>query len=428
MPRSTQALQDKMMATSDKVLLSNARVVMADRIVESACILIENGRVNRIVEDHTSSPGQTEIDLTGFTLFPGFIDVHIHGAAGFDTMDASVDDLRRVGEFLARNGVTAWLPTLVPASVEQYDRAVHAIEQTMSVGDGKLGVESQHPKPYAQPPNDQARVLGVHYEGPFVNSEQCGALHKEHFRTFRSAADIGDLPRIAREEHAGGVRTQPIHMMTVAPEVEGGISLIKELTERGWIVSIGHTRATREVLDEALEAGAHHMTHFLNAMAPLHHRELGSVGWGLIHGDVTIDLIADGIHLDREILRMIVKSKGTERVSLISDAIAAAGKGDGDYEIWGEKISVKNGRTSNARGSIAGSVITMLDAVRMMLSLGFSEPEVARMASLNPARLLGIARDVGSIEEGKRADLVALDKHGDVRMTFIGGQVAYAAK
>jgi N-acetylglucosamine-6-phosphate deacetylase len=411
-----------MRTTSDKLVFSNVRAVLPDSIVDSASLTIENGIIARIAGERIKSdePATREIDLSGLTLFPGFIDVHIHGAAGVDTMDASVNELRRIGEFLARNGGTAWLPTLVPAPVEQYGRAVRAIEEAMQEQAGSLPTE--------------ARVLGIHYEGPFVNSEQCGALHKEHFRTFRTEADVDDLPiahAVSKEQHAGGVRTQAtqaVHMMTLAPEVEGGIELINELNRRGWIVSIGHTRATRAVLDQALVAGARHLTHFMNAMTPLHHRDLGTVGWGLTHDDVSIDIIADGIHIDREILRVIVKSKRAASVSLISDAIAAAGQGDGDYEIWGEKITVKDGRTSNTRGSIAGSVITMLDAVRTMLSLGFSESAVARMASLNPARLLGIDHECGSIEEGKRADLVALDQDGHVRMTFIGGQLAYAAE
>jgi N-acetylglucosamine-6-phosphate deacetylase len=219
-----------------------------------------------------------------------------------------------------------------------------------------------------------------------------------------------------------------IHMMTLAPEVEGGIELIKELTRRRWVISIGHTKANTEILEEAFAAGARHMTHFMNAMTPLHHRSLGAVGWGMIHDDVTCDLIADGIHINREILKLIVHNKTWDKVSLISDAIAAAGCGDGDYQIWGETIQVRNGRTQNAGGSIAGSVITMLDAVRMMLSLGFSEPDVATMASLNPARLLGIDADCGSIQIGKRADLVALDRDGKIRMTLIGGRVAYDAR
>jgi N-acetylglucosamine-6-phosphate deacetylase len=263
----------------------------------------------------------------------------------------------------------------------------------------------------------EARALGVHYEGPFVNDQQCGALHREHFRTFQQPDDLNSIPRLKGREAN--------HMMTVAPEIAGGVKLIAELTKQKWIVSIGHTRATGEVLAQAHSAGARHMTHFMNAMAPLHHRAPGPVDWGLMNDDVTCDVIADGIHLDPSILKLILRNKTPQRVSLISDAIAAAGRGDGEYEIWGETITVQNGRTQNAKGSIAGSVITMLDAVRLMLSLGFSEPEVAQMSSTNPARLLRIDHDCGSIKAGRRADLVALDDQRQVRLTVIGGQVAF---
>ncbi len=394
------------------ILLRNCRVALPDRTTETAGILIENGRIARIFDSHSnqSVKAKSVIDLDGLTLFPGFIDVHIHGANGVDTMAASADDLCRVSVFLASKGVTAWLPTLVPAPTEQYEQAIHAIEQAVaqtSVCDDP-GVRDHKRKSVPL-----ARVLGVHYEGPFVNSEECGALHREHFRTFKAPADLDTLPRIKREG--------AIHLMTLAPEIVGGVALVQELHRRGWIVSIGHTRATVEVLDAALLAGARHMTHFMNAMAPLHHRAPGPVGWGLVHDEVTCDVIADGVHVDPSILKLILRSKTAERISLISDAIAPTGLGEGEYHIWGETIVVKDGRTQNARGSIAGSVITMLDAVRMMLSLGSSEPAVARMASLNPARLLGIDDECGSIEEGKRADLVALDQDSKVRLTLIGG-------
>jgi N-acetylglucosamine-6-phosphate deacetylase len=255
----------------------------------------------------------------------------------------------------------------------------------------------------------------VHYEGPFVNTAQCGALHVEYFKTYSRPADLDRLP----------VSENMVRMITLAPEVEGGIELVRELKRRGWVVSIGHTRATLDVLDQALAAGARHMTHFMNAMAPLHHRSPGPIAWGLAHDDVTCDIIADGIHLDPFMLRLLVKVKGVDGLSLISDAIAAAGKGDGDYQIWGETISVKNCRTANASGSIAGSVISMGDAVRLMKSLGVAYTDVARMASLNPARLLGVADERGSIEVGKRADLVALDTHGKVALTLVAGQPAF---
>ena len=399
-------------APTTTVLLRNCRAVLPDRTAETSGILIEDGRIGSIFDSQPNQSVKAEsvIDLDGLTLFPGFIDVHIHGANGVDTLTASANDLRRVSAFLASRGVTTWLPTLVPSKIEQYKHAIEAIEQAMAQTSAGDRSDSSDHRLTSVP---LARVIGVHYEGPFVNSEQCGALHREYFRTFNDPADLDALPTIKHET--------AIHLMTLAPEIVGGVELVKELRRRGWIVSIGHTRATVEVLDAALQAGARHMTHFMNAMAPLHHRAPGPVGWGLVHDEVTCDVIADGMHLDPSILKLILRSKTADRVSLISDAIAPTGLGDGEYHIWDEKIVVKDGRTQNARGSIAGSVITMLDAVRMMLTLGFSESAVARMASLNPARLLGIDDDCGSIEEGKRADLVALDQAGNVRLTIVGG-------
>ncbi len=394
------------MNRNSELLLRNARVVLPNSVAEGASVLIEGGLIARI----SSTPGpevpsaEYHQDLRGFTLFPGFIDVHIHGAMGVDTMTATSEDLLSVSQFLATQGVTGWLPTLVPAPLADYEGAVTAIEGSM-----QQQADEQH--------SAGARVLGVHYEGPFVNQMQCGALRTEHFKSFSGASDVEALA-VPRNE--GSVR-----MMTLAPETEGGIELVEELVSRGWVASIGHTRAELEVLDRAFTAGARHMTHFMNAMAPFNHRAPGPVGWGLAREDVSCDLIADGIHLDPLVLRLLLKTKAADRLSLISDAIAAAGKGDGEYQIWGETITVKNGRTSNSRGSIAGSVITMLDAVRMMLSLGASELDVARMAATNPARLLLLDHECGGIEEGKRADLVALDAKGDVRLTIIGGRLAF---
>lgn len=390
------------------MLLRNARIVLPDRVTEPSSILIDGDRIARVfdAESRPSIKVESIVDLAGLTVFPGFIDIHIHGAIGVDTMEAGSEDLLQIAEFLASQGVTSWLPTLVPASVKQYEQAIRAIEQAVAQtsvcedrGDHRL----------------ESVPLGVHYEGPFVNSEQCGALHREHFRTFAGVSDLDDLPMV----NTPGA----IHMMTLAPEVVGGIDLIKELTRRGWITSIGHTRAALATLDQASEAGARHMTHFMNAMTPLHQRAPGPVGWGLLNDQITVDMIADGVHLDPLVLKLILRSKGADGISLISDAIAAAGKGDGDYEIWGEKIAVRDGRTQNARGSIAGSVITMLDAARLMRSLNVTETEVARMAATNPARLLGL-NDRGSIEVGKRADLVALDAELNIKATVVGGTLA----
>jgi len=165
------------------------------------------------------------------------------------------------------------------------------------------------------------------------------------------------------------------------------------------------------------------MTHFFNAMTGLHHREVGVAGWGLANKEVTFDIIADGIHVHPQMLEFACRTKSPEKVSLISDSVAPTGLGDGSYQLWGETITVEKGRTRNERGSIAGSVITMLDAVRQMRGLGFSDHEVSKMAAQNPAKLLGCFQERGSIEIGKRADLVGLDDEGNVKFTMIGGKV-----
>jgi len=390
-------------ASNNSLTLRNARAVLSDRVIASCTIEIVDGRIARITESRDDAPPDgASIDLSGLTVFPGFIDVHIHGAVGVDVNSADAAGLLRLAEFLAGKGVTAWLPTLVPGPTEQYEQAIAAINEAMQ----------QQREGAAQ----GARVLGVHYEGPFVNSEQCGALHREHFRTFKTLADLESLPTIKR--------TGAVHMMTVAPEIDGGIELIRALRQRDWVISLGHTRAVLDVLDKAKEAGAQHMTHFMNAMSPMHHRAPGPIGWGLLNDDVSLDVIADGIHLDPMMLKVLLRTVTPKRLALISDAIAATGLGNGDYEVWGEKIAVQNGRTRNARGSIAGSVIAMLDAVRMMSSLGASECDVARMAAINPAQLLGIDQDCGSIEEGKRADLVALNDRGDIELIITNGATA----
>ncbi len=391
-----------MKASNNTTLLRNVRAVLPERIIEKASVLIEDGRIARLTTpDSTHSPPDRELNLEGLTLFPGFIDVHIHGAVGVDMMQASADDIVRVSEFLVTQGVTAWLPTLVPAPEDDYRSAVVAIDELVS----QQSV-SQLP---------QARALGVHYEGPFVNASQCGALRTDYFRSYPKVSDLESLP-IPKHERA-------VRMITLAPEIAGGVELVSELHSRGWVISIGHTRADVKVLNEAATAGARHMTHFMNAMAPMHHRSPGPVAWGLSRDDVTCDMIADGVHLDPFMLQLVLRLKGANHLTLISDAIAAAGLGDGEYEIWGEKISVQKGRTRNERGSIAGSVITMIDAVRTMLSLGASETDVSKMASTNPARLLGLDQECGSIEEGKRADVVALDKDHNPAVTIVGGLV-----
>lgn len=376
------------------LLLENVTAILPNQKLENANILIENGQIAEIstlklIADET-------INLNNQKVFAGFIDVHIHGAVGFDVNESDTESLKRIAEYLAKNGTVAWLPTFVPDSPETYQKVINSIDELMQI---------QVDLPIAQ-------AVGVHYEGIFANEKMCGALRPQFFKTFTSK-ELDELPKLQKG----------VHFTTFAPEISGGIELTKELVKQNWIASIGHTKADFQTLEQACDCGAKHLTHFFNAMSGLHHREIGVVGWAFGREDITCDIIADGIHVHPKMLELAYKIKTSENLMLISDAISATGLGDGDYEIWDEKISVVNGKTQNERGSIAGSVITVLNAVKTMLSIGISEVEVSRMASLNPAKLLKIERDFGSIEIGKRADLVVLDEKLNPLLTMISGKI-----
>lgn len=374
-----------------ELCFEDSKAVLPSGLADAAVVAAEDGFLVGIGADYPVGTAA----FRGLNVWPGFIDIHNHGAVGVDVNAADAAGLIEVSEFLARNGVTSWLPTLVPDADDNYRRAIEAINEVMRLQVGK---------PIAQ-------AVGVHYEGVFANEAMCGALRPQYFKSRQwSASGGGGLPKL----DAG------VHMTTLAPEIDGGIELIEELVADGWVVAIGHTRADAETLERAFEAGARHLTHFFNAMTGVHHRELGVAGWGLVKDGVTFDIIADGIHVAPEMLEMACRAKSPDKVSLISDSVAPTGVGDGEYDLWGERVSVTSGRTRNARGSIAGSVITIHDAVRQMLDLGFSEAEVAKMASTNPARLLGLD-DRGSIGVGKRADVVGLNKDGTIAFTMISG-------
>lgn len=376
------------------LVLKNAEVVLSDEKSENLSLLIENQTISKITNEEIYS--ENTIDLTNHTIFAGFIDIHNHGAVGIDVNAANAADLQSVSKFLAQNGVTAWLPTFVPDSDETYQKVIGAIEEVIKI---------QADLPIAQ-------IVGVHYEGVFANEKMCGALRPKYFKTF-SGNELNALPTLE----------SGVHLTTFAPEIEGGIELVKELRKQNWIPSIGHTRADFATLEKAFEAGAQHVTHLFNAMTGVHHREIGVAGWALTKDEISCEIIADGIHVHPKMLEFARQNKPSDKLLLVSDSVAPTGLGDGDFQLWGENISVKNGRTQNERGSIAGSVMTMLDAVKMYLSLGVSAIEVSKMASANPAKLLGLENSHGTIETGERADLVALDEQGNVVLTLIGGKI-----
>jgi N-acetylglucosamine-6-phosphate deacetylase len=296
----------------------------------------------------------------------GLLDLHIHGAFGVDVVTASAAELDRLALGLSARGVSGFLPTLVPLPLPEMAAAVARLSAWMSTrreGDGRGAVP-----------------LGLHFEGPFVSPARCGALHRRDFLDGTDARALGAFFEVASSAPGRG-------MTTLAPEIPGGIAVVKEFVRRGFVVSIGHTEADVATLDGALAAGARHMTHFANAMKPLHHREAGPVGWGLVTDGVTVDVIADGHHLSREMLRLVFRAKGDGRVALISDAMPAAGLADGDYSVWGETLTVTGGAARNASGALAGSTALLDTCVAHVGTTGLPA-EVARRAAADVPRAI----------------------------------------
>jgi N-acetylglucosamine-6-phosphate deacetylase len=404
-----------------ETLLKNARLVLEHGIAEGD-LLVREGTIASISTTGESAGALTQdqiIDLNGYYLAPGLIDIHIHGSHGIDVLDADAAELQRLADCLLEEGIAGYVPTIVPIGESGYRDTLRSIAECIDNSHNRARKYSQ--------------VLGVHFEGPFVSEKKCGALHKELFRTYDGNASSLE---IFSAEGLGGVAGDfglPCRLMTIAPEIAGGIELIGDLTRAGVRCFVGHTAADFEALNEALSAGAVHITHFPNALEPLHHRRPGAVAWGLLTDEVSVDSIADYQHVHPEVLKLIYRMKGPGRMALISDAIPPTCQAEGEYVVWGDRIEIKNGRTRlvpsgpptqvSREETIAGSVITLRQAVKNAIGIGIPPHEAILMASLVPARAAGIDRRIGSLIAGKVANLVAFDDDINAKLVLIEGDL-----
>ena len=333
-----------------------------------------------------SSPNGTGIAA------PGFVDLQVNGFAGVDFLDADADAeaYARVGDALLSTGVTSYLPTLITAPADRLVAALTAVPR-----------ESSGP-----------RILGVHLEGPFISPERLGA-HPARFRT------DPDPALLARLLDAG-----PVRLVTLAPELPGALALVDILRERGVSVSCGHTDATVEEASAAFDRGARSVTHLFNAMRPFSHRDPGIVGAALTRADVVVQLIVDGVHLAPETVELVLQSAGT-RLALVTDAMAGAGLGDGTFALGDVQVEVKSGVAQRSDGVLAGSVLTMIDAVRNLHRLGATLEQALTAASTVPAQVLGSV-DVGRLEPGARADIVVLGDDLSIEQVLVGGKTLVA--
>jgi len=339
-------------------------------------------------------------------LAPGFVDIHIHGGAGIDVMRAPHGELPRLNQFLATHGVTGYFPTTVAAPLDQTCTALQRMADAIE------SAQTSHPSG----DDVQARPLGIHLEGPFLSHKRRGVHPPENL--VEPTLDIFDRIWQAARGH--------VRMMTIAPELPGALEVISEAARRNVCVSIGHSDAVMEQARAAVKAGARHATHTFNAMRPLDHREPGILGEALTSDELTADIIVDGIHVAPEIVKLFLQAKGIDRAVLITDATAAAGMPDGDYELGPIPVQVEDGRCTirgESDGRLAGSVLTMDRAVRNVTTFAdWSLRDAVRSASMNPARVVGLVQH-GQLTPGAEANLVVLSPDGEVRKTIVRGSV-----
>jgi len=370
----------------------NGRIVLPKEIVKNKILVIEAGKIVGMTD--AVPEGAEVIDAKGHLVAPGFVDVHIHGSMGADVMDGTMDAIELIAAGIARNGTTSFLPTTLTMGRETIYQALEVVRKVQ--GEQLAG----------------AQVLGAHLEGPFINTKYKGAQNE----AFVVAPDVEWVRDFA----------DVIKLITYAPELDCELAFTRKVTAETKItLSIGHSDATYEQVIEAIAGGCSHVTHLFNGMAPLHHRAPGIIGAALTR-DVFTELIVDKVHVDQGLFQFVLNNKGSERIVLITDSMRAGCMEDGIYDIGGQEARVASGAVRLDDGSLAGSVLTLNQAVRHFYeSTDATLSEVIHMASLNPAKSIKVDDSKGSLESGKDADIIFLNDDFDCQMTFVNGVVVY---
>ncbi len=384
------------------LLIYNARVFGIEKEYNPGWLAVENSKITHIgagIPPQFPQGKYTRIlDAAGKILLPGFIDFHLHGGVGQEAKDATPDALQKMAQFYARHGVTAFLPTTWTANRFATQKVVDVVAEMVGPVEGG------------------ATILGLHLEGPYLNPARCGAQDPDLIRK----ADLDEV----RSFFKSGI----VRLFVLAPEFPENMTLLDECTRHGIVPSVGHSSATYEQVKAAVQRGLRHATHTFNAMTPLGHRELGTVGAVMLLPEISCELICDNIHVHPGAQKILIDVKTPAGVILVTDAVRGAGMPEGEYPIDNRTIIVKDGAVRLPDGTIAGSILTMELALKnAWINSQRSLKEVWRMSSLNAAREIGVSAHKGSLEVGKDADLVLLDDDFHVQLTIAEGRIIYEA-
>jgi len=374
------------------------KLVTPEGVVENGTVRFENGVITEV-----SASAAAAADIAapeGGWIVPGFIDVHVHGGYGADFMDASIEAYQTITSFHGRHGTTSMLATTVTATKEDIDAVLQASREYIDAASAS-----------------GARLAGVHLEGPFISEKWPGAQNPA-----RIVPPNAEWVQEWIEKYPGLLK-----QLTLAPEKEGALEVIRLLRANSIIAAAGHTDSTYEEIITAADNGLNQAVHTFNAMTPLHHRKPGVVGAVLTDPRVIAEVIADGIHVHEAAVKLLTRAKAPDQLVLITDAMSAAGLGDGQYKLGELDVTVKSGVARLTGGdSLAGSTLTMIEAFRFMVQrVGLTVPEASRLASFNPAKQLGLAEQIGSIRTGAKADFVVLTPELDIAAVYRdGNQIA----
>lgn len=375
----------------------NGKIVHKNEVLEKMTILFEDKIIAIVPEEEGLSKADVIIDAKGNYIAPGFIDIHIHGYVGRDTMDGTVDSIKKISEGICENGVTSYLPTTMTMSKE---RIVAALESVRNAK--KMDIKG-------------AEILGVHMEGPYISETFKGAQNPDYIVN----PSKEDVDFIKSYEDI-------VKHITIAPEIPGAKEFITTIHNDTQItLSMGHSAATFKQAMEGIECGICHATHLFNGMSPLHHREPGVVGAALT-SDISCEAICDTIHINKGLFPFLVKTKGPNKFVLITDCMSAGGMEDGDYELGGQKVILKDGAVRLEAGSLAGSVLTLNKALKnIMDATGLGVEEAINFVTINPARTIKVLEHKGTLDIGKDADIVVFDEDVNVKLTINRGMEIY---
>ncbi|GEK33361.1 N-acetylglucosamine-6-phosphate deacetylase [Kurthia sibirica] len=381
---------------ANSIKIHNITIINARNRLLNHDVMVQDGKITAIAPTIHQQADRV-IDGTNQLLFPGFIDMHIHGSAGVDVMDATQEALHKMSKSLVKEGVTSFLATTMTQKIE----AIEATLETIANFENN---------------EDEAQLVGVHVEGPFISKNRAGAQPLDYI-----IAPTGEL--LSRWQQLSGHLLKEI---TVAPEVENGFEFVKMAADAGIVVSIGHSDATFEEVEKAVILGASQGTHLYNQMRPFHHREPGVVGASLVLDDIKTEMIVDFIHSHEKSVALAFKCKGPENIILITDAMRAKGVPFGDYDLGGQMVHVTQSGAHLPNGALAGSVLTMDLAVRnMQKATGCTLENLVAMSSTNAANQLKMSSK-GRIETNADADMLILSQDLTIQMTIKKGKVIYS--